>query len=368
MKILWLTNIPSPYRVDFFNELGKCVNLTVIFEKSKSDERDKSWNSFNFINFKGTIMRGISTGYDSALSLQVLKYLNSEYDIVVVTNASTPTGILAIIYMQLYKISYIIEGDGGTPRSGKGMKEKLKMVLNKNAVAWFSSGLEHDKYYLKYGSNKDKIFRYPFTSIRNSDIISRALSNEEKRTIRKELGMPLVNKIVIAVGRFVESKGFESLIESWKRVDSSVSLFIIGGGKEREKYELMIKENELKNIYLLDHLDKDILRKYYLASDLFVLPTKGDAWGLVINEAMACGLPVITTDRCIAGLELIDDYENGYIVQVEDVEMLSSRIIEIMGDDELRYKMSSNNIRTISEYTIENMAEIHMKYFKQLLG
>jgi len=56
MKILWLTNVPSPYRVDFFNELGKKCELTVLFEKRTSDERDRSWENYEFLNFTGVFL------------------------------------------------------------------------------------------------------------------------------------------------------------------------------------------------------------------------------------------------------------------------------------------------------------------------
>ena len=59
LKVLFITNVPSPYRVEFFNELGKYLNLTVIFEKSTSDERDSSWNNYAFENFEGIVLKGI---------------------------------------------------------------------------------------------------------------------------------------------------------------------------------------------------------------------------------------------------------------------------------------------------------------------
>ena len=64
MKVLFLTNIPSPYRVDFFNEIGKYCDLTVLFEKGFSNERDTSWKNYSFDNFKGIFLKGKSIKTD----------------------------------------------------------------------------------------------------------------------------------------------------------------------------------------------------------------------------------------------------------------------------------------------------------------
>ena len=72
MRILFITNVPSPYRVDFFNELGKSCELTVLFEKSFSAERDDSWKQQNFINFNGIILKGKSIGTDKALCFDII--------------------------------------------------------------------------------------------------------------------------------------------------------------------------------------------------------------------------------------------------------------------------------------------------------
>ena len=94
MKILWLTNIPSPYRVKFFNELGKNCDLTVIFEKRSSSERDESWKNFQLDNFKAIFLSGKSVGVAEAICFSIVKYIKKEYDHIVVTNYSDPTGCL----------------------------------------------------------------------------------------------------------------------------------------------------------------------------------------------------------------------------------------------------------------------------------
>ena len=82
----------------------------------------------------------------------------------------------------------------------------------------------------------------------------------------------------------------------------------------------------LDNVHFIDFKNKDILKEYYYVADVFVLPTREDIWGLVINEALAYGLPVITTDKCMAGLEMIEDGKNGYIIPVNSVKKLAEKL------------------------------------------
>ena len=83
---------------------------------------------------------------------------------------------------------------------------------------------------------------------------------------------------------------------------------------------------------------------------------------------MAYGLPIITTDRCIAGLELIKNDENGYIVPVEDVNSLYERMNKLILDDALRKKMGENSLKKIHEYTFETMAKVHMDFLNYYSG
>ena len=93
---------------------------------------------------------------------------------------------------------------------------------------------------------------------------------------------------------------------------------------------------------------------------MFVLPTREDIWGLVINEAMANGLPVITTDKCNAGLAMVSD-KNGAIVPVDSIDSLASSLKHILSDDNKRLQMGKESLNVIRNYTIENMAVVHKK-------
>ena len=95
---------------------------------------------------------------------------------------------------------------------------------------------------------------------------------------------------------------------------------------------------------------------------MFILWVFGsDVWGLVINEAMAQGLPVITTDQCVAGLELVENGINGYIVPVSDNEALVTAINTVLGED--YRKMGQAALEKIRPYTMENMVKAHVEIF-----
>ena len=94
-------------------------------------------------------------------------------------------------------------------------------------------------------------------------------------------------------------------------------------------------------------MEKQDLEKEYQSCGMLVLPSRQECWGLVINEAMAYGLPVITTERCVAGLELIENGVNGYLE--DDDEIIAHRIIDIVTNQELRKVLSDNSKRLSCE-------------------
>lgn len=361
IKILFLTNVPSPYRVDFFNCLSQYCNLTVIYEKEYSDERDKRWMQEANDSYQKIFLKGIKTGVDKAFSLDVCKYLTTKkFDRIVICGISSPTEILAIKWCRIKKIPYYIEGDGGFPKGGRGIKECLKRHLISGAKLCFSTGQIHDQYYLAYGASKEKIVRYPFTSLREDDLLQESIKREEKIQLREQLGV-LEPKMLLAVGQFIYRKGFDLLIEAARHLNHDIGIYFVGG--EADMYMALKKKHDLSHVHFIGFKTKDELKDYYKAADVFVLPTREDIWGLVINEAMAYALPVITTDKCAAGMELVKNNVNGKIIRSDSVKELRIAINEIFDDMENIELMGIQSLDIIKKYTIENMAKTHMEIF-----
>lgn len=357
MKILFVSNIPSPYRVAFFNELGKHCDLTVAFEGQMASDRDEAWFTESVFRFKPVYMKGKQVNNEQFFCPELVSIIKKGFDTIILGGYSSPTAMLAIAYMKLRRIPFYIEVDGGVIKKDSKPKYWLKKTLISAASGWISSGEHTTQYLLHYGAKAGHVYHYHFSSLRNADILTNVVSAEEKASLRQKLNIT-TPKVVLAIGQFIPRKGFDVLMRAATSVDSAVGIYIVGG-EPTEEYLRLQEELTLYNVSFLGFKSKDELAKYYKAADLFVLPTREDIWGLVVNEAMAYGLPVITTNNCVAGLELVEDGVNGYIVSVNDHHALADKINCVLFSNQ--EKMGAASLEKIRPYTIENMVKTHLE-------
>ncbi len=361
-SVLFLTNFASPYRVHFFDELGKYMDVTVLYSDRVEDirHRNADWFEKGEGGFRGVQLTRVASVGDENLCLDVLPWLNKKYDAIVIGGYSSPTAVLAMAYLRMRRIPFYMEVDGGLIRQENKLKYLVKKSLVCLANQWLSTGYHTTRYLVHYGAREERVTNYPFSSLYESDILQEPVSREEKEQLRRELEIP-EKRVVLAIGQFIHRKGFDVLLHAAKNLDPDTGVYIVGG-EATEEYLKLREELGLQNVHFLGFQKKDRLALIYKAADLFVLPTREDIWGLVINEALAYGLPTITTDRCVAGLELIEDGVNGYVVPVEDAQALAQKMHAVLAGD--LQQMGEAALRKIRPYTLENMAKTHAEIFE----
>lgn len=366
MKVLVLTTIMAPYRVNLFNELGQYCELTVCFEQQHDESRERNWFVQAGHRFKSVPLEHWDRSV-GRVKLDIIKRVNADhYDLAIAYEYSTITGMLFLLLCKLKKIPYLVNCDGAFIESHP-IKGFIKRFFIKGAAACLANGDHAKNYFLNFGARADDIHGHHFTSLYAKDISASVPSKEEKVRLRGELGWPLYSKIVITVGRFIKSKRIDVLIAAWTRMQPDWLCVIVGSGELEQEYRSQIERLSLANILFTGHQTPEALKKMYLASDLFVLPTESDVWGLVVNEAFACGLPAITTDKCIAGLELIQEGYNGNIVPVGDSEQLAGRIQALLTDEGELSKASAHALDSIRDYTYESVAQSHIAVMTGLM-
>lgn len=388
-KVLFYTNIPSPYRVDFFNELGKYCDLTVSYEVESAKDRDSNWKHDEARNYKEVYWKGIRYQADRAFCPGAVKLLKQKWDNIVVCGYASPTFIRLITYMRRRKNKFFIEVDGGFPAEDQGFKKKLKNFLVSSASGYMSTGKVTTDFLCNMGADREQCHVYPFSSVKAGDIISLAQIKELKEENRKALGINEEHVILFA-GQFIHRKGIDVLLKAVANLPGNYGIYIIGG-EATEEYKALAAEVKNAKVYFPGFKVSAELEKYYYAADVFVLPTREDIWGLVVNEALAKGLPVITTDKCIAGIEMLSKgKENasqdgakapgvaaegamakvaggtvpGKLVPVDDVEALRKAIISVCESSDYE-AMCEAAVKKAAEYTIEKMAEKHLEIFEE---
>lgn len=384
-RILYTTNTLSPYRIDFWNELSKYFDVTVLIERRGLKDRDVKWTAGKKTGFNAVYLKPVFIRGEGAFCLGAWKYLK-EYknDIIVIGGYSTPTGMSCIEYLRFHNIPFILNCDGGMKKE-KDWLRPLKTHFIEGASAYLSTGKMCDEYLLAYGAKKNRIARYPFTSVRKADL-SEACDAAKRRQLRKQLGIK-EGHMVLYVGQFIHRKGIDVLLKAVRGLEDTavvlaggenISDFIDEGnssdGSDSENsgcnssvdtHRENLSQKEYGHCRAIGFKSFSELIPYYQAADVFILPTREDIWGLVVNEAMAMGTPVITTTKCVAGCELIRDGENGFLVEADDVEGLRNKVEAVLEDENLRMRLAKEACEDVRRYTIENMARVHFKIFEK---
>lgn len=370
MKVLFLTNIPSPYRVDFFNGLGRHCDLTVWFEAQSESNRAWAIDGLGR-HFRYRFLKGRTFGLDKHLNPSIVRALKAEkFDVYILGCYSSPTEMIAIHWLKLRGLPFILNSDGGfagDERRESRLLRKLKTYLIGSASLWLSSGQRCTRYLLHYGADKARIREYPLASVRLTEREQQPLTASERVLLKVKERLPGV--VLLAVGQFIPRKGFDTLLRAFGRLQrerpgTTCSLLLIGGGPEQPAYERIIEEEGIRNVAIRGFMQREELLPYWKFADAFVLPTRYDVWGLVLNEAAAFGLPIVTTDQAGAAGELVRDGDNGFIVQPDDVLSLSRACGRLAEDRGLRERFGRRSREIAGLYEMDRMVKRHVNILR----
>ena len=176
------------------------------------------------------------------------------------------------------------------------------------------------------------------------------------------------SKRVVAIARYSHEKGIDLLLQAWAEVEKRTlgwRLDVYGDG-DRSSYEQQARELELdKSRYQL-HGRTNEVEKAYVDSDLFVLSSRFEGFGMVIVEAMACGLPVVAFDCPWGPRSIISDGEDGLLAENGNVQALADNLVRLMGDESLRRSMGQAGVRNVQRFSIDKIAGRWKMLFESL--
>lgn len=346
MRVLYLTNIEVPYRVRFFNELAKHCDLTVLYERGASSNRDSAWAGSERRAFQAQFLRGISVGNENAFSLGIFKWIFGGYDAIVVGCFNSPVQLLALLVMRLFRLPCFVNSDGEAFLSGSGWKARLKRFLLSGAKGYFAAGEQSARTMSE--ALKREVTPYWFSSLSDGEVEANA-----QRTCKRE-------NVLLVVGQYFDYKGMDVALAA-ARKDPSIRYRFVGMGKRTEQFLAEQLPQPLPNVEVIPFLQKQELERAYQTCAAVVLPSRQECWGLVINEAASFGTPIVSTWGSGAAVEFLGKAYPQFLALPGDAADLYAKIRAFRAmDGEERGAYSRYLLEKSKSYSIEKGVAAHM--------
>lgn len=343
-KILYITVMVSPYRTRFFNEWAKYCDLTVVYEYEGYGVRNSQWVSGERINHNAIFITEDTGTFMSYVRL--FNLLKKDWDVVVIGCWNQRMEKWLVPYMRLMRIPFVLNFDGESFFEGETFKAKLKKWFVKGAKLYLTAGEKSKESLEKF--IKKPIVPYYFSSLYKKEIslLPMDMSGREP--------------FVLVVGQYLYCKGIDVVLRVALR-DPNIKYKFIGMGVRQD---LFMKDYEVdisraSNIEFIPFLQKKELEVEYKKCAVFVLPSRQECWGLVINEAASFGTPIVSTYGSGAAVEFLQDDYSQYLAEPGDEASLYKAIKQCLSESTEEYRKYL--VAKAKKYTIEEMVDCHNK-------
>jgi glycosyltransferase involved in cell wall biosynthesis len=357
--IVYWNNIPSPYMVERFNALADRGIFDFEAWFNQRTDVGRSWNveeadwRFRYRYLPATHLLGRTQHWP-------LPVLGRRPDVLISLYAE-PAFIAgwALAKLRGVRTGFRVLMTHDRWVSRHWINETLKQFLFQRVDTIETPGEDGKRFAMRYGAPAERIFFATHTVDIPHLREGVAAAYLQRNALREELG--LQGTTFLYVGRLWWGKGIEYLLEAFEMVQSqseeTVSLLLVGDGADEADLKKKCVHRGIRNVVFAGFRQKEELPRYYALADGFVFPTLGDPYGLVVDEAMACSLPVISTSAAGEIHGRIEEGVNGYIVPPEDSAALAARMLQLARNPTLCVRMGKASADKIQGNTPEQWAE-----------
>ena len=357
--ITYIITHPIQYQVPLIRYLSKRIKIKVAYRSNISIKKyhDKDFNK------KVIIDKNLLVGYD----YHFLKYLGpnkvgnifpittefikniflNDTKIIWVHGIKVWYNLIIIVLSKFYNKKVFVRDETNNLKKGSYFSYFINKIfyyfIDNFIDCYLSIGSENTKAYKTYGVNKKKIYHVPYVVDNNFFFI------KKKNKIKKLK--------ILFTGKLIYRKGCDILLNSVNLLNKNsnfkknTEILIIGDGVLKNKLIQFKKKNNLTNVKFLGFKNQNSIKIYYKKSNLFIIPSREENWGLAINEAMAAKNAIISSNSVGSARDLIKNNYNGYIFKNNDYKNLAKKIYKIYINKEKIIKFGNNSSKIISNWT-----------------
>lgn len=227
------------------------------------------------------------------------------------------------------------------------IKRKALKKLFSHIQAFLFIGTESRKFYESYAIPDGQLFFTPYCVDNDFFMAQDKIFKSDQSCFKTELGIPPNVPVILCASKLIPRKRPFDLLQAFEKLQRKAGLLIVGNGELRAEMENYVRRKAINNVFFTGFINQNEISKYYAIADIFVLPSGFEPWGLVINEAMCFGLPIITTQRVAAAVDLVS-HENGFIYPAFDVSALAGYLDYLISHEAERKRMGEMSLRIIA--------------------
>lgn len=360
-RLLVLSEIIAPYRIPVFNELARQsgIDLHVVF-LAENDPTLRQWPVYkDEIHFSYEVLPAWQQrigGHNILLNWGLSRVLEQRVaDRILVGGYNYLASWQALAWARRKRIPLLlwVESTNKDKRGHHRPIELAKAAFMQRCDGFVVPGKSSIEYLMSYHLPRRAIFIAP--NAVDVEFFARSVSAVRSNAAARRGALQLPSRFFLFVGRLVPEKGALDLLQAYGRLEpelrEKVGVVFVGDGILYPELRRRAASISPGTVQFTGFLQREPLASYYALAETFIFPTRTDPWGLVVNEAMACGLPVISTRAAGCTADLVTDQCNGRVVEAGDITQLASAMRELAGDPEMTQAMGQHSRERIAGYS-----------------
>ncbi len=384
MNVWLLTNTPSPYQVEFLSAIQRTGRCSLEVRFMRQVHRGELWQPAGDPGFRFRVPRGIGPStWSDAFRLHpsaIAECLTGRFDRYVLSGQYTSLTFVAcsmllharrkpcVLWLERpwpedYRPEWTRSVAARSPAASAARRRILSGLLRR-ATRIFGIGSAAVEAYRALGADPRRLVSIPYHC--DTSRFAAADPRDVEEIARRHA---LAGKTVFLFsGQLIERKAVDVLLRAFEELAASrpdAALLVLGDGPLRQRLESSVAPACRNRVHFAGHVPQEKLPSYFHAADVFVLPSRHDGWGVVINEACGAGLPVIAADTVSAARDLVADGRNGFLVPRDDVGRLREKMAALAGDEGMRRRFGGESRRMAEQCSLGAGAAAFCKHLEE---
>lgn len=380
-RLAILFSHPIQYFTPLFRRLAEEpeIDLTVYFCSRQGVEpyedvgfgKSVQWDTPLLVGYRHHFLPNLRKGgrvlgFFSLVNPRLVQVLHTErYDAILVHGHLYFSYLLAIASAEALRIPIFMRCDTHLGLQRPRLKRALRTPLLKFFYGHLCDrclpiGTRNRDFYRKHGVPPERLFDVPFVVDNAFFMREAAPYRAHGNEARAALGLPIDEPVILYSAKLIARKRPMDLLMAYHRMCAEgirAALVFVGSGELESSLREFANTERLSDVHFLGFRNQSELPMLYGVSDLFVLPAENEPWGLVINEAMCAGLPIIASEEIGAVPDLVAHGHNGLTYRAGDLDRLTAHLVSLVTDSTLRQKMGENSLAMIQEWNLERSVQ-----------